>query len=703
MTSARLLDLTSAQLAALYRERFPGLVRLAGQTGPEEFARELRLYARLKAGERPRGARRTALDRIDRMLEAEGKTVSDLSTGERVACSTFRTLWKALQSHADPHQVHPDFLADLFRLFEQLEEGETACVDRERAARWEERWASGLDEAVRQRRAENKKRIIERLIDRMDQGIPQHSRYVFPPGMDRDRKRELVENWWNEHRFHLAMALRSPEELNLFLGNTLPADTLDLLRRAKSRKMPFFITPYYLSLLNPGPDGYDDATVRSYVIYSPELVETYGNIRAWEKEDRVEAGRPNAAGWLLPDGGNIHRRYPEVAILIPDSMGRACGGLCAPCQRMYDFQRRNLSFDFERLKPKENWNRKLLRLMDYFEHDAQLRDILITGGDGLMSQNKTLRKLLEAVYRMAVRKREANRLRPEGEKLAEIRRVRIGSRLPAYLPMRINDELVDILREFREKASGAGIRQFFIQTHFESPLEMTPEAERAIGRLLSAGWVVTNQLVFTAAASRRGHTARLREVLNRAGVVCYYTFTVKGFRENYDLYAPVSRSMQEWTEEKAFGLLSPEEEEELLEALAHPGTFREFIPGFLERTGRPFLATDRSVLNLPAVGKSLSFDTVGLMPDGRRILRFGHDAGRRHSPIIDRLGDVHIVENKSLGAYLRRLRDLGEDPDEYDSLWAYDRGTTESRFRIYDYPPYDCRMTEEINNLCLEP
>ena len=50
-------------------------------------------------------------------------------------------------------------------------------------------------------------------------------------------------------------------------------------------------------------------------------------IRAWEREDIVEPGKPNAAGWLRPDGHNIHRRYPEVAILIPDTMGRACGCL----------------------------------------------------------------------------------------------------------------------------------------------------------------------------------------------------------------------------------------------------------------------------------------------------------------------------------------------------------------------------------------
>lgn len=82
-----------------------------------------------------------------------------------------------------------------------------------------------------------------------------------------------------------------------------------------------------------------------------------------------------------------------------------------------------MNFDFEALKPKESWDRKLRRLMRYFEEDAQLRDILITGGDALMSQNATLRKILEAVYKMAVRKRKANESRPEGE----VRRAATGT------------------------------------------------------------------------------------------------------------------------------------------------------------------------------------------------------------------------------------------------------------------------------------
>lgn len=95
-----------------------------------------------------------------------------------------------------------------------------------------------------------------------------------------------------------------------------------------------------------------------------------------------------------------------------------------------------------------------------------------------MSQNATLRNILDAVYKMAVRKRKANESRPEGEKYAELQRVRLGSRLLAYLPLRITDELVGILRSFKDKASRVGVTQFIIQTHFQSPLEVTPEAKR---------------------------------------------------------------------------------------------------------------------------------------------------------------------------------------------------------------------------------
>ena len=130
--------------------------------------------------------------------------------------------------------------------------------------------------------------------------------------------------------------------------------------------------------------------------------------------------------------------------------------------------------------------------------------------------------------------------------------------------MRIDDGLVEVLREFKQKASAVGVRQFIIQTHFQSPLEVTPEAQGGDPQD-TRGRVARHQpgLVYTVAASRRGHTTRLRQVLNALGVVCYYTFSVKGFQENYAVFTPNSRSLQEQHEEKIYGRLTPEQAGEL--------------------------------------------------------------------------------------------------------------------------------------------
>ena len=548
-------------------------------------------------------------------------------------------------------------------------------------------------------RRESRERICGLLIGKIEKRDKLNTRYRFEEEMSLERKRELVNEWWGDYKFHLALAVRDPDELNLFMGNTLSPELMKLLLRAKQKGIPFFVTPYYLSLLSIRVDGYDDSTIRSYVIYSEELVENFGQIRAWEKEDVVEPGKPNAAGWLLPNATNIHRRYPEVAIFIPDSMGRACGGLCALCQRMYDFQKGHLNFNLDRLKPTDGWEVKMERLMMYYEHDSQLRDILITGGDALMSQNQTLERILDAVFRMAVRKRELNKRRGKGKKYAEIQRVRLGSRLLAYLPNRVNDGLIEVLKRFREKAEQVGIQQFFIQTHFESPLEVTEEVIHAARCLLEAGWIITNQAVFTVAASRRGHTARLREVLNRIGILTYYTFSVKGFEENYALFAPNSRSVQEVLEEKVCGNLSMELGKEVLELLEYPERIPSELPGLLDKYRQPFLATDRNVMNLPGIGKSMTFQTVGMTKEGKRILRFSLDAGRRHSPQVDHEGNIYIVESKSIAAYLRQLQALGERVEDYSSLWDYAEGRTESRFALFEYPEPRIEITGDFTNL----
>lgn len=696
MKQKKMLSLTLSQIRQLYCQELPELTAMAQQSLDDtDFKNHLQefLTPYISGGNK-------AGEQIRLLISYDGKTVHELSNEQDMQIQTLSLLRRFLTGNLENAEIPTDLLLDLYYLFKRLEEPESPLPSPQRIKNRTERWATGLDEDVIELRSENQERMLHLLIQKIENRKSKpSSRFHFEEGMNYEEKYQQVCQWWNDFRFHLSMAIKTPTELNRFLGNSLSSETMYLLSRARKKGMPFFATPYYLSLLNTSGEGYNDEAIRSYILYSPLLVETYGNIRAWEREDIVEAGKPNAAGWLLPDGHNIHRRYPEVAILIPDTMGRACGGLCASCQRMYDFQSERLNFEFDALRPKESWDKKLRRLMSYFEEDTQLRDILITGGDALMSQNKTLKNILEAVYRMAARKRKANQERPEGEKYAELQRVRLGSRLLAYLPMRINDELIEILREFKEKASVIGVKQFIIQTHFQSPLEVTPYTREAIRKILSAGWLITNQLVYTVAASRRGHTTRLRQVLNSLGVVCYYTFSVKGFNENYAVFTPNSRSMQEQHEEKAFGKLTQEQAEELYSLLETGEDIATRIRHFMKKHHLPFMATDRSVLNLPAIGKSMTFNLVGITEEGRRILRFDHDSTRRHSSIIDKLGKIYIVENKSLAAYLRQLSKMGEDPEDYASIWSYTEGETEPRFKLYEYPEFEFHTTERMSNL----
>ena len=645
-----------------------------------------------------------AIRLLDYVEHADREFIDLNLRGELAVSSPIKLIWLAVSKGTGG--AKRDFFEDMLHLFRQFSGQEKREVpSREQVEQWMVRYPSGLDPRIVRLREENRERILDLIIDGMDRGEMGSSRYSFPPDLSREEKLHGLLEWWQEPTFHLSFAVRSPDLLNRMLGDSLDPDTMTVLHQARDAGIPFFVNPYYLSLLHVRVPYFAigaDLAIRDYVVYSEHLVREFGHIQAWEKEDLVQPGKPNAAGWILPTADCIHRRYPDVAILIPDTQGRACAGLCAACQRMYDFQRGHLNFDLEKLRPHGSWPDKLERLMDYFKDDSQLRDILITGGDALMSSDKALEQLFDAICRMAEQKRKENEARPDGEKYAEIIRVRLGTRLPAYLPQRITPELTGLLARFKEQAKEVGIRQFIIQTHFESPMELTPESRTALQRLRSAGWMVTNQLVFTAAASRRGHTAKLRQVLNEMGVVPYYTFAVKGYSENYHTYTPIARLVQEELEEKVFGAVPEEHHETLRKYPEETKVLVENITMLRRWAGLPFLATDRSVLNLPGVGKSLTYRVIGITRYGRRVLEFDHDRTRAHSPIIEKMGKVVVLESKSVGEYLRQLDGTGENTEEYAGIYGYSMGQTEPRMPLFEYPPFDFSVTEELSNLDIE-
>jgi lysine 2,3-aminomutase len=638
-------------------------------------------------------------------IDNGGRTFIDPNLRGEIALSDpIKLIWLAVNKGTGG--AKPFFFEDMIQLFRQFSGSQIRKLPGKKIVRqWMDKYPSGLDPRIIKLREENRERILQVIIDKIDKGELSDAKYKFRKGMSSEQKHLKALDWWKEDSFHLKFAARNPDLLNEMLGYSLDPDTMKILYSAQKAGIPFFVNPYYLSLLHVRTPYFAigaDQAIRNYILYSPQLINEFGHIIAWEKEDNIKPGEPNAAGWLLPSDHNIHRRYPDVAILIPDTRGRACGGLCASCQRMYNFQSGVLNFNLDKLKPNQSWSKRLEKLMEYFEGDSQLRDILITGGDGLMSSDKSLKKILAAILLMAKRKRDANKKRKDGEKYAEISRVRIGTRLLQYLPMRIDDDLVKILTDFFRKASKIGISQFLIQTHYESPMEVTPESQAAVQKLIKAGWTITNQHVLTAASSRRGHTAKLRQVLGDIGVLPYYTFTVKGYMENYNNFATNARAMQEQIEERVIGRIPKKYHKTIKDFSLASKKIVENIQALKEAARIPFIATDRNVLNLPGVGKSLTFRTIGITRYGRRILEFDHDPTRAHSPIIEKMGKVVIIESKSIAEYLQQLTEMGEDVIEYESLYGYSIGETENRMPVYDYPDYPFNITAAMTNLQID-
>ncbi len=640
--------------------------------------------------------------RILDYIDNAGRKVEDANLKKSVTIiQPFRILWMA--ANYGNGGAKYDFFTDMLSLFRQFNGTQQHKLpSKKEVLQWMSRHPAGTDDEVKKVREINKQRIIKVLAKKIKDNTETSSRYSFAPNLSEKEKIEKINEWWNDWNFHLKFAVRDPETMNEMLDYSITPELISILNDARAAGIPFFVNPYYLSLINVkeyefGPGS--DLALRDYVFYSKQLIQEFGKIVAWEMEDLVEPGKPNVAGWLLPSQHNIHRRYPEVAILIPDTVGRACGGLCVSCQRMYDFQSGHLNFDLNRLKPNETWAQRLRRLMDYYENDSKLRDILITGGDALMNSDKSLKQILDAVYDMAVRKRKANKKRPEGKKYAEMVRVRLGTRLPVYLPQRITPELCKILADFKEKASKIGFKQFVIQTHFITSMEVTPEAKKSIEMLSAAGWMVANQMVFTTAASVRGYSAKLRKVLNDIGVVSYYTFSVKGFKENSHNFATNARAVQESVEEKVIGAIPESELDAIKEFPENAEKLTLLIDKLRKKLNIPFLATDRNVMNIPGVGKSLTFRVIGITRFGHRILEFDHDATRSHSPIIKKMAKFTVVESKTIRQYLRQLEHYGENPEEYEMVYGYSIGETEQRMSIYTYPDYDFKITDEFTNL----
>ena len=168
----------------------------------------------------------------------------------RLKIETISLLWKFLTNRIINEEISVDLWIDLYHQFDRLYHEEEELPDEKQVQQWMKRWPSGLNEDVRAIRRQNKERIISLLIQKIETDTHPPAATFF---LKEARKRTTPAGLSMVERspFHLAMAVKSPTELNRMLGNSLSEETLQLYHKARKKGMPVFITPYYLSLLNP--------------------------------------------------------------------------------------------------------------------------------------------------------------------------------------------------------------------------------------------------------------------------------------------------------------------------------------------------------------------------------------------------------------------------------------------------------------------
>lgn len=279
---------------------------------------------------------------------------------------------------------------------------------------------------------------------------------------------DVPDEKWNDWRWQLSNRLNTVGEL---------ANVLDLNESEKEalRAKHLFrvdITPYFASLIDPR-DPHDP--VRQQVVPTAHELEPF---TAMMDDSLAEDAHS-------PVPGLVHR-YPDRVLMLITTQ---CATYCRYCTRS------RIVGD-----PTANFSRKEFDAqIEYLERTPQVRDVLLSGGDPLVLAPKLLEEIL-------------SRLR----QIPHIEIIRIGSRVPVFMPMRVTPELCDMLARFHP---------LWLNIHVNHSNEVTKELAEACDRLTRAGIPLGNQSVLLAGVNDCPHIQRqLVHDLTRIRVRPYYLY-----------------------------------------------------------------------------------------------------------------------------------------------------------------------------------
>lgn len=245
---------------------------------------------------------------------------------------------------------------------------------------------------------------------------------------------------WNDWHWQLKHRITRLEQLTRLMP-TLTAEEYAGTQLA-NHKLALAITPYFFNLINPADEH---CPIRRQVI--PRLEETH--TAPWEMSD------PCGEDSHSPVPGLVHRYPDRVLFLVTDR----CASYCRYCTRSRLVSNAS-GYDF---------HPRFADQLDYIRQHPEIRDVLLSGGDPLLFSDDKLNQLLIAL-----------------RAIPHVEFVRIGTRIPIFLPQRITPELCAMLKRHHP---------LFISIHSNHPRELTTEVRTALERLADAGIPLGNQSV----------------------------------------------------------------------------------------------------------------------------------------------------------------------------------------------------------------
>lgn len=244
---------------------------------------------------------------------------------------------------------------------------------------------------------------------------------------------------WNDWRWQMANRISTLEQLEKHISLD-PGEKNGIGQCL--RKFRMAVTPYYFSLID---QNNPNCPIRKQTI--PSIMEL--------QSSSADCDDPLHEDCDSPVPGLTHRYPDRVLMLVTDQ----CAMYCRHCTR------RRFAGANDRHKPKKD----LLKAINYIYSHKEIRDVIVSGGDPLSLSDEMLEYILSSL-----------------RKIPHVEIIRLGTRIPVVLPQRITPELVSMISKYHP---------VWVNTHFNHPRELTPEAEQALALMINSGIPLGNQSV----------------------------------------------------------------------------------------------------------------------------------------------------------------------------------------------------------------